>query len=136
MKPHLNLFGERSFSGLIKIGVVPTIIVTEVLSMGLNDPGREEHEVTDQDTLLVEPPMYRVFLMNDDYTPMDFVIEILMKVFNKSIESATQIMMSVHNNGSGVCGVYTYEIAETKTGTVHRMSEESGYPLRSTMEKE
>ncbi|MFA6012186.1 MAG: ATP-dependent Clp protease adapter ClpS [Desulfobacteraceae bacterium] len=104
--------------------------------MGLNDPGREEHEVTDQDTLLVEPPMYRVFLMNDDYTPMDFVIEILMKVFNKSIESATQIMMSVHNNGSGVCGVYTYEIAETKTGTVHRMSEESGYPLRSTMEKE
>jgi len=104
--------------------------------MGLNDPGREEHEVTDQDTLLVEPPMYRVFLMNDDYTPMDFVVEILMKVFNKSIDSATQIMMSVHNNGSGVCGVFTYEIAETKTGTVHRMAEESGYPLRSTMEKE
>lgn len=104
--------------------------------MGLNDPGREEHEVTDQDALLVEPPMYRVFLMNDDYTPMDFVVEILMKVFNKSIESASQIMMSVHNNGSGVCGVYTYEIAETKTGTVHRMAEENGYPLRSTMEKE
>jgi ATP-dependent Clp protease adaptor protein ClpS len=104
--------------------------------MGLNDPGREEHEVTDQDTLLTEPPMYRVFLMNDDYMPMDFVVEILMRVFNKSIDSATQIMMSVHNNGSGVCGVYTYEIAETKTGTVHRMAEENGYPLRSTMEKE
>jgi ATP-dependent Clp protease adaptor protein ClpS len=104
--------------------------------MGLNDPGREEQTVTDHDTILVEPPMYRVLLINDDYTPMDFVVEILMRVFNKSIESATQIMMNVHKKGSGVCGVYTYEIAETKTGTVHRMAEESGYPLRSTMEKE
>ncbi len=106
------------------------------VSMGLNDPGREDQAVTDQDTLLAEPPMYRVLLMNDDYTPMDFVVEILMRVFNKSVESATQIMMSVHNQGSGVCGVYTYEIAETKTGTVHRLAEENGYPLRSTMEKE
>ena len=104
--------------------------------MGFEDPGREENAVKDQETELVEPPMYKVLLINDDYTPMDFVVEILMNVFHKSIETATQIMMNVHKKGSGVCGVYTYEIAETKTGTVHRMAEESGYPLRSTMEKE
>jgi ATP-dependent Clp protease adaptor protein ClpS len=104
--------------------------------MGLNDPGREEQTVIDHETMLVEPPMYKVLLMNDDYTPMDFVVEILMRVINKSIESATQIMMSVHKKGSGVCGVYTYEIAETKMSTVHLLAEESGYPLRSTMEKE
>jgi ATP-dependent Clp protease adaptor protein ClpS len=104
--------------------------------MGFEDPGREEHVVDDQDTELKEPPMYKVLLINDDYTPMDFVVEILMRVFHKSVESATQIMMNVHKRGSGLCGVYTYEIAETKTTTVHRLAEEKGYPLRSTMEKE
>ena len=87
-------------------------------------------------TRLEPPRLYKVLLLNDDYTPMDFVVEVLMKVFNKPIESATQIMMNVHKKGSGVCGVYTYEIAETKTATVHRMAEDNGYPLRSTMEKE
>lgn len=104
--------------------------------MGFEDPDREENAVTDQETELVEPPMYKVLLINDDYTPMDFVVEILMNVFHKSIETATQIMMNVHKKGSGLCGVYTYEIAETKTDTVHRLAEENGYPLRSTMEKE
>ena len=104
--------------------------------MGMNDPDREEQAVEDQETILQEPPMYRVLLINDDYTPMDFVVQVLMGVFNKAIESATQIMMNVHTKGSGVCGVYTYEIAETKTSTVHRLAEENGYPLRSIMEKE
>lgn len=104
--------------------------------MGVHDPGREEQAVTDQDLEVTEPPMYKVLLINDDYTPMEFVIEILMDVFNKGIEAATQIMLNVHKQGSGLCGVYTYEIAETKTHTVHRLAEESGYPLRSTMEKE
>ena len=104
--------------------------------MGLNDPGREEFVVTDHDTTIIEPPMYRVILINDDYTPMDFVVEILVTVFHKSLEVASEIMMNVHKRGRGVCGVYTYEIAETKTETVHRLAEENGYPLRSTMEKE
>lgn len=104
--------------------------------MGLNDPSREEFVVTDKKTTVVEPPMYKVLLINDDYTPMDFVVEILMTVFNKNLEVASQIMMSVHKQGRGICGVYTYEIAETKTETVHRLAEENGYPLRSTMEKE
>jgi ATP-dependent Clp protease adaptor protein ClpS len=107
-----------------------------MLIMGLHNPGREEHAVTDQDSEIAEPPMYKVLLINDDYTPMDFVVEILMTVFNKSLEMATQIMMNVHKIGHGLCGVYTYEIAETKTETVHRLAEENGYPLRSTMEKE
>ena len=83
-----------------------------------------------------EPPMYRVLLHNDDYTTMEFVIEVLMYVFNKSPESAAKIMLNVHQQGIGVCGVYTHEIAETKVDTVHNLARESGYPLRCSMEQE
>lgn len=83
-----------------------------------------------------EPPRYRVLLHNDDYTTMEFVVEILMFVFNKSPESAAKIMMNVHQKGIGVCGSYSYEIAETKVDTVHNLARESGYPLRSSMEQE
>lgn len=104
--------------------------------MGLHEPGLEEGVETGQDIEISEPPMYKVLLVNDDYTPMDFVVEILMGVFNKSLEEASGIMLNVHKNGSGLCGIYTYEIAETKVETVHKLAEENGYPLRSTMEKE
>lgn len=104
--------------------------------MGLHEPGLEESSVTSQDEQTMEPPMYKVLLINDDYTPMDFVVEILMGVFNQAIEEATQIMMNVHKTGNGLCGIYTCEIAETKVETVHRLAEENGYPLRSTMERE
>ena len=83
-----------------------------------------------------EPRMYRVLLHNDDYTTMEFVVEILMFVFSKSPESALKIMMNVHQKGIGVCGVYTHEIAETKVDTVHNLARESGYPLRCSMEQE
>jgi ATP-dependent Clp protease adaptor protein ClpS len=83
-----------------------------------------------------EPPMYRVLLHNDDYTTMEFVVEILMYVFNKSPESAAKIMMNVHQKGIGVCGRYTHEIAETKVDTVHKLARESGFPLRCSMEQE
>lgn len=83
-----------------------------------------------------EPPMYRVLLHNDDYTTMEFVVEILMYVFNKSPESAAKIMMNVHQKGVGVCGVYTYEVAETKVNAVHNLASESGFPLRCSMEQE
>ncbi len=104
--------------------------------MGLHEPGFEESTEIIQKQKLKEPSMYRVLLMNDDYTPMDFVVDILTTVFHKSAEEALQIMMNVHKKGSGVCGVFTYEIAETKVETVHSLAEEHGYPLRSTMEKE
>ncbi len=99
-------------------------------------PGLEESTETENEEKTKEPSMYKVLLMNDDYTSMDFVVDILTSVFHKSIEAAVKIMMSVHENGSGLCGVYTYEIAETKVETVHSLAEENGYPLRSTMEKE
>ncbi|MEE4606193.1 MAG: ATP-dependent Clp protease adapter ClpS [Desulfobacteraceae bacterium] len=83
-----------------------------------------------------EPRMYRVLLHNDDYTSMEFVVEILMVVFSKTPESAAKIMMNVHQKGIGVCGVYTREIAETKVDTVHNLARESGYPLRCSMEQE
>lgn len=82
------------------------------------------------------PPLYRVFLLNDDYTTMDFVIKILEKVFHKSPVEAAQIMIHVHKSGKGLAGIYTREIAETKTDRVLQMSGKSGYPLKCSMEKE
>ncbi len=83
-----------------------------------------------------EPPLYRVLLHNDDYTTMDFVVEILMLVFNKSPEEAVNIMLNIHRKGIGLCGVYTYEVSETKVETVHAIAREQGFPLKCTMEKE
>ena len=83
-----------------------------------------------------EPSMYKVILHNDDYTTMEFVVEILMMVFGKTLEKATEIMLNVHHKGQGICGVYTREVAETKVETVHHLAGNKGFPLKSTMEKE
>mgnify|MGYP006125474399 CR=1 FL=1 len=82
-----------------------------------------------------KPSMYNVFLLNDDYTPMEFVIIILEKVFNKKNEEATQIMLHVHKNGLGVCGTFTYEVAESKCKMVMDMAKQNEHPLQCTMEK-
>jgi ATP-dependent Clp protease adaptor protein ClpS len=82
-----------------------------------------------------EPSMYKVLLHNDDYTTMEFVVQVLMLVFHKSIETATRIMLNVHQRGVGMCGLYTYEVAETKVEVVTRMARENGHPLKCTMEK-
>jgi len=81
------------------------------------------------------PNMYRVLLLNDDYTPMEFVIAILQAFFNKTPEEATQIMLHVHNNGVGECGVYTYEVAETKVAQVMDHARKNQHPLQCIMEK-
>jgi ATP-dependent Clp protease adaptor protein ClpS len=85
---------------------------------------------------LKQPPMYKVILNNDDYTPMDFVVEVLQKFFNIDLDSATQIMLAVHYQGKAVCGVYTAEIAETKVMQVNRYAREHEHPLLCTLEKE
>jgi ATP-dependent Clp protease adaptor protein ClpS len=83
-----------------------------------------------------EPLLYRVFLLNDDYTTMDFVVYILESVFHKPVVEATQIMLSVHRKGIGLCGAYTREIAETKVESVHQLAREQQFPLKCIMEKE
>ena len=85
---------------------------------------------------LEEPPLYRVLLHNDDYTTMQFVVEVLVVVFNKSMHEATRIMLNVHQKGVGVCGVYPLEIAETKVNTVESLARENGFPLKCSMERE
>jgi ATP-dependent Clp protease adaptor protein ClpS len=81
------------------------------------------------------PALYRVIIMNDDYTPMDFVIHVLQKFFNKDIPEATKIMLQVHQQGAGICGIFTYEIAETKVYQVNQYSRQNRHPLKCTMEK-
>jgi len=106
----------------------------EVCSMEDSRPDQfEETEIISEEELR-EPEMYKVLLHNDDYTTMDFVVEVLMTVFSKDFQEATRIMLDVHRNGVGLCGVYTYEIAETKVETVHVLARENGYPLKCTME--
>ena len=83
-----------------------------------------------------KPSMYRVLILNDDYTPMEFVVLILERFFNKSREQATRIMLHVHQKGVGVCGVYTYEVAETKVAQVMDLARRNEHPLQCTMEKE
>ena len=95
---------------------------------------KEDSDVRSQQDVK-EPPMYKVLLHNDDYTTMEFVVQVLMLVFHKPIETATQIMLNVHQQGIGMCGLYTYEVAETKVETVIRMARENGHPLKCTMEK-
>jgi|TARA_R110000868_G_scaffold20487_5_gene86716 ATP-dependent Clp protease adaptor protein ClpS len=81
------------------------------------------------------PPMYKVLLNNDDYTPMDFVIEVLMRFFNMDAEKANQTMLTVHYRGRAVCGIYTAEIAETKVMQVMRYAKQHQHPLMCTMEQ-
>ncbi|MBD1388538.1 ATP-dependent Clp protease adapter ClpS [Neiella sp. HB171785] len=82
-----------------------------------------------------EPKLYQVLLNNDDYTPMDFVIDVLQRFFAHSPERATQIMLEVHNEGRGICGVYTRDVAETKVVQVNQYSRENEHPLLCSMEK-
>jgi ATP-dependent Clp protease adaptor protein ClpS len=87
-------------------------------------------------TKLKKPKLYRVILLNDDYTSMDFVVSVLESIFRKSPAESTQIMLQVHHNGRGLCGVYAREIAEAKVEQVHQRAKEAGYPLRAIMEDE
>ena len=99
-----------------------------------NRPELQEETLIEEE--LKEPPKYKVLLHNDDYTTMDFVVDILMRVFHKSKEEAVAIMLNVHKKGVGVCGIYPAEIAETKVTLVHKMARKKGFPLKCTMEKD
>ncbi len=83
-----------------------------------------------------KPSMYKVLMLNDDYTPMDFVVQILLKYFQKSEDEAVQIMLNVHQTGIGLCGIYSFEVAETKIMQVIDAARSAEHPLQCTLEKE
>ena len=103
----------------------------------------ENNKFDDNDSLiktqtknkLKKPSLYKVLILNDDYTPMEFVVYLLKSFFNKGNEEATKIMLHVHQNGIGVCGIFSYEIAETKVIQVLDTSRKNNHPLQCTMEK-
>ena len=105
-------------------------------------PGRGDEDgrsgtsvITKPKTRTKRPNLYRVLLLNDDYTPMEFVVHVLERFFNKSRDDATRIMLHVHQNGVGECGVYTYEVAETKVTQVMDFARKHQHPLQCVMEK-
>jgi ATP-dependent Clp protease adaptor protein ClpS len=91
---------------------------------------------TRTETKTAKPALYKVLMLNDDYTPMEFVVLTLQRYFKMSIEDATQVMLHVHQRGVGVCGIFTYEVAETKVNQVIDFARQHQHPLQCTMEKE
>ena len=102
---------------------------------GGNGPGRGTAVITRTKPKLKKPSLYRVLILNDDYTPMEFVIHVLERFFQKNKEDATRIMLHVHNHGVGECGVFTYEVAESKMTQVMDYSRQNQHPLQCVMEK-
>lgn len=97
---------------------------------GSGDPGIA---IADK-TKLEQPKMYKVLMHNDDYTTMEFVIHILMKFFSKNYDEAHSVMLNIHHDGVGLCGIYTFEVAESKSAKVNRYSKGKGHPLKSSFE--
>ena len=101
-----------------------------------NDDGTGVGVVTKAAPKTKRPSLYKVILLNDDFTPQDFVVWLLKAIFKKDAEEAFRIMQHVHNNGVGICGVYTYEVAETKVAQVMELSRRRQHPLQCMMERE
>ena len=104
-----------------------------------NDPGGDDPStgvIVKTRPKTKKPSMYKVLMLNDDYTPMEFVVHVLMSFFGKSQEEATEIMLLVHHRGVGVCGVFTYEVAETKVAQVIDYARKHDHPLQCTLEKD
>ena len=98
-------------------------------------PNQEGYTLLDNKPQIKKPSMYNVILLNDDYTPMEFVVSILEKIFNKKQEEATQIMLHIHKKGVGICGTFTFEVAESKCKLVIDMAKKNQHPLQCTVEK-
>ena len=101
-----------------------------------NDDGSNTGVVVRTRPKTKKPSLYKVLMLNDDYTPMEFVVSVLERFFNKNHEEANRIMLHVHQRGVGVCGVFTYEIAETKVNQVMEFARRQQHPLQCTLEKE
>ena len=101
-----------------------------------DDPKTEGEVLERTKTHVTHPPMWRVVLLNDDYTPMEFVVQLLESIFDKSPAEAYRVMMQVHVDGRGVCGVYPFDVAETHVAATEDLAQSAGYPLKAVMERE
>ncbi len=101
-----------------------------------NDPDESTEVIVKERVKVQKPPRYKVLIHNDDYTTMEFVILVLKKFFNKTQDESMAIMLKVHHDGVGICGIYTYEIAETKCQKVVAYARQNGHPLKCTIERE
>jgi ATP-dependent Clp protease adaptor protein ClpS len=114
----------------------------EAVIMSSDDGDKNDGKKSINITIVAErpktkrPPLYKVIMLNDDFTPMEFVVHVLKSYFRKSEEEATQVMLHVHQRGVGVCGVYTYEVAETKASQVMDLARKNQHPLQLQLEKE
>lgn len=117
--------------------LLPTMIKNDVVYSQSGDEVEQDNGLVVQESRpeVAEPKRYMVILINDDFTPMEFVVEILKQFFNLNEESATRIMLNVHTKGKGVCGVYSKDIAETKVVMVNEFARENEHPLLCTMEQ-
>ena len=138
----MNSIGEKAGDASDAERVEPMMTIRAMAGNNNNGPDRGNEDegktglVTKTRPKTKRPHLYKVLLLNDDYTPMEFVVHVLEKYFNKGREEATRIMLHVHHKGVGMCGVYTYEVAETKVTQVMDFSRQHGHPLQCTMEKE
>lgn len=131
-----NAHGDSKRQGYVTPGLTAT---TDVVRMQNgsdgNETGRGTAVITRTKTKTKKPSLYRVLILNDDYTPMEFVVHVLERFFQKDREAATRIMLHVHNHGVGECGVYTFEVAETKVSQVMDFARQNQHPLQCVMEK-
>jgi ATP-dependent Clp protease adaptor protein ClpS len=137
---YIRASGEDPAKGMVQVTNGGDATTKRVAHMqngqdGGNGPGRGTAVITRTKTKTKKPSLYRVLILNDDYTPMEFVIHILERFFQKDREAATRIMLHVHNHGVGECGVYTFEVAETKVSQVMDFARQNQHPLQCVMEK-
>ena len=143
-KPEAALDSKNRFDPAMTKRTHPSALVGPFSQprMGEDDKNRKPGDVNTGAAVITKtkvqtkrPSLYRVLLLNDDYTPMEFVVHVLERFFNKNREAATEIMLHVHNNGIGECGVFTYEVAETKVTQVMDFARKHQHPLQCVMEK-
>ena len=127
--------GALFYTGLMKL-IESCSLQQPVCSQGEDGPDRDDGDlaVAPAKPKLKRPPLYRVILLNDDYTPMEFVVYVLEQFFSMGREKATQVMLAVHTQGKGVCGIYPQDIAETKASQVNQSARDSGHPLLCEVE--
>ena len=137
IKPNLPHWLPRKSCYISRMNIIPTMNDNEF------DPSRPEREEDPDAGVLLKPKpktqkpsMYKVLVLNDDFTPMEFVVHVLERFFSKNRQEATDIMLHVHRKGVGICGVFTFEVAETKSAQVMEFARTSEQPLQCTIEKE